>query len=142
LNLLLVEYQMPPSLFSNRATIRIGPSFQAVIPDLLDYPGQQRDRLENPANPGAHIYEPDEDSLDRTYEIEYVTAKRRSSREGEHPATEYLVKWKGYSPSCCTWEPLGRSFVCVQEFEKEFECNLLPPDPHRRRRQTEFYLPS
>ena len=65
-------------------------------------------------------------SKPKLYEVECIRAIRRvggcsQSQSGER---EYLLKWRGYAESECTWEPLSSLGSGCMELLREFEASL------------------
>jgi len=54
----------------------------------------------------------------KIYEVESLLDKRKRKNK-----TEYLVKWKGYNFSECTWEPKENIYAphIIKNFEKEYK---------------------
>ena len=52
------------------------------------------------------------------YDIENIITKRNDGK-----TNYYLIKWKGYAISDCTWEPISNLFYAM-EMVKEFEENF------------------
>ena len=71
-------------------------------------------------------------SEDELYEVEDIVAQRCTD-EG----MEYLVKWKGYSASQNTWEPLcnlGQAQQVLKAFELRQRSDPVPDSTQRRKR--------
>ena len=59
----------------------------------------------------------DESGHPQDFEVEQVLQKRKFGRE-----TKYLIKWKGWTDSHNTWEPLEHLNNChelLQQFEQQ-----------------------
>ncbi len=71
-------------------------------------------QLESKENKEEKVEKEDE----KVYEIEEIIDKRKVKNK-----TEYLVKWKGYKFSECTWEPKENIFSkkMIKNFEKQFK---------------------
>jgi hypothetical protein len=60
----------------------------------------------------------DEKNNEKIYDVEEIIDKRKIKNK-----TEYLIKWKGYNFSECTWEPKENIFSkkMIKNFEKQFK---------------------
>ena len=51
-------------------------------------------------------------------EVEHIIADWVIRRRGVHPATKYLVKWKGLSESEASWEPVDALWQFQEQIEQ------------------------
>ena len=75
---------------------------------------EHKEHKENKENKEEKVEKEDE----KIYEIEEIIDKRKVKNK-----TEYLVKWKGYKFSECTWEPKENIFSknMIKNFEKQLK---------------------